>query len=42
MKIMNKYVTIIVGSIIILAIFITGCIEQQDDIDTQVGEGSSP
>jgi len=37
---MNKYVTIIVGSIIILAIFITGCIEQQDDIDTQVGEGT--
>jgi PKD repeat protein len=37
---MHKYKTIIVGSIIIMAMFMTGCVEQQDDIDTQVGEGN--
>ena len=37
---MNKYKTIIVGSIIIMSIFIAGCVEQKDDIDIQVGEGT--
>ena len=41
---MKNIKTILVGSIIILSIFISGCIEQQngqqDDINTQVGEGT--
>ena len=41
---MKNIKTILVGSIMILSIFISGCVEQQngqqDDIDTQVGEGT--
>lgn len=36
---MKKYKAIIVGSVIILALFVAGCVEQQDNIDTQVGDG---
>ena len=36
---MNKNKTIIVGITFILALFVTGCVEQQDDINTQVGDG---
>jgi hypothetical protein len=37
---MNKSKIILFGSIIIIAILITGCVEQQNDIDTQVGKGT--
>jgi hypothetical protein len=37
---MNKYKTIIVGSIFIMALFVAGCVEQEDDIDNQVEDGT--
>ena len=37
---MKKNKTILIGSIIILSLFVTGCVEQQDNVDTQVGDGT--